>query len=81
MPFSKVNKMDLIDLLFYWFDNLEEPKNMKLDTVRDFFGIKADQAHEAYSDTVDSAKLLAQFIKFHRRQSSVAKFQGAMLNK
>ena len=54
---------------------------MKLDTVRDFFGIKADQAHEAYSDTVDSAKLLAQFIKFHRRQSSVAKFKGAMSDK
>ena len=78
MPFAKVNKMDLMDLLFYWFENLDEPKNMRLDTMRDFFGVKAEQAHEAYSDTVDSAKLLTQFIKFHRRQSSVAKFKGAM---
>ena len=34
--------------------------------------------YEAFSDTVDSAKLLTQFMKFHRRQSSVAKFKGAM---
>ena len=81
MPFAKLNKMDLMDLLFYWFENLDEPKNMKLDTMRDFFALKAEQAHEAYSDVVDSAKLLTQFLKFHRRQSSVAKFKGAMSDK
>ncbi len=54
---------------------------MKLDTMRDFFALKAEQAHEAYSDVVDSAKLLTQFIKFHRRQASIAKFKGAMSDK
>lgn len=78
MPFAKVNKMDLMDLLFYWFESLDEPRNFRLDTMRGFFGIKASQAHEAYSDTVDTAKLLVQFLKFHRRQANVGKFKGSM---
>ena len=81
MPFAKVNKMDLMDLMFYWFENLNQPKNMRLDTMRDFFGLQAAQAHEAYSDTIDTAKLLTQFLKFHRRQSNVEKFKGAMAQK
>ena len=76
-PFSKVNKIDMMDILFMWFENLTEPSSMKLDVFRDFFGMEASQAHEALSDTVDEAKLLVQFMKFHRRQSSVGKFKGA----
>ena len=81
MRFAKVKKMDLMDLMFYWFENLNQPKNMRLDTMRDFFGLQAAQAHEAYSDTIDTAKLLTQFLKFHRRQSNVEKFKGAMAQK
>ena len=76
-----ITEITLLCITYPSFNQLEEPKNMKLDTMRNFFGIKAEQAHEAYSDTIDSAKLLAQFIKFHRRQSSVAKFKGAMSDK
>ena len=81
MPFAKVNKMDIMDLLFYWFENLDEPKNMRLDTMREFFSLKTAQAHEAYSDTLDTAKLLVQFLQFHRRQATVGKFKGAMVEK
>ena len=81
MPFSKTSKMDVMDLLFYWFENLDEPKNMRLDTMREFFSIQTAQAHEAYSDTLDTAKLLVQFLQFHRRQAKVSKFKGAMVEK
>ena len=81
MPFSKTSKMDVMDLLFYWFENLDEPKNMRLDTMREFFSLKTAQAHEAYSDTLDTAKLLVQFLQFHRRQANVGKFKGAMVEK
>jgi hypothetical protein len=77
MPFSKVNKIDLMDILFMWFESLDEPSNMKLDSFREFFGIEADQAHEALSDTLDEANLLVKFMRFHRRQSTVKKFKGA----
>ena len=81
MPFAKVNKMDIMDLLFYWVENLDEPKNMRLDTMREFFSLKTAQAHEAYSDTLATAKLLVQFLQFHRRQATVGKFKGAMVEK
>jgi hypothetical protein len=68
----------MMDILFTWFENLEEPANMKLDTFRDFLGLEADgQAHEALSDTIDEAKLMVKFLKFHRKQASVDKFKGA----
>tara|TARA_Y100000593_G_scaffold91978_1_gene182242 strand:- start:113 stop:802 length:690 start_codon:yes stop_codon:yes gene_type:complete len=80
MPLSTVTKLDIMDLMWYWFENLEEPRNYRLDTFREFFGIKAEQAHEALSDAIDEAKLLVQFLKFHRRQASVGKFKGAFAN-
>jgi len=77
-PLSKVTKIDMMDILFMWFENLEEPANMKLDTFRDFLGLESDgQAHEALSDTIDEAKLMVKFMKFHRKQASVDKFKGA----
>ena len=78
MPLSTVTKIDMMDILFTWFENLDEPNGMKLDTFRDFFGLKASaQAHEALSDTIDEAKLMVKFLKFHRKQASVSKFKGA----
>jgi hypothetical protein len=77
LPFSEVSKIDMMDILFMWFENLDEPSSMKLDAFRKFFGMKAIQAHEALSDTIDEAELMVKFIKFHRRQASVGKFKGA----
>jgi len=76
-PFSKVTKIDMMDILFMWFENLDEPSSMKLDAFRKFLGMNAAQAHEALSDTIDEAELLVKFMKFHRRQSTVGKFKGA----
>tara|TARA_R110002020_G_scaffold55309_2_gene153594 strand:+ start:17207 stop:17878 length:672 start_codon:yes stop_codon:yes gene_type:complete len=76
-PFSKVTKIDMMDILFMWFENLEEPSSMKLDAFRKFLGMNAAQAHEALSDTIDEAELMVKFMKFHRRQSTVGKFKGS----
>ena len=79
-PFSKVTKIDMMDILFMWFENLDEPSSMKLDAFRDFLGMEAAQAHEALSDTIDEAELLVKFMKFHRRQSTVGKFKDSFAN-
>lgn len=77
-PFSAVKKIDLQDLLFTWFENLQEPANMKMDTLRAFFDIQSDGfAHEALTDVMDEALMLVKFLKFHRKQASVKKFKGA----
>ena len=81
MPFSTANRFDLYDNICWWFENLEEPKDLKLDTLRDFLGLKkSGQTHEAIYDVLDTANILTRFIKFHRKQASINKFKGAFGN-
>jgi len=77
-PLSTVNRLDAMDNLFWWFENLHEPVNFRMNTWREFFELEAHgDAHEALSDVIDEAKIITRFLKFHRRQASVKKFKGA----
>ena len=78
-PFSAVTKLDAMDMLFWWFENLDEPADFKMDTWRKFFGIKQKGgiAHDALTDVYEESAIVTRFMKFHRRQSSVEKFKGS----
>ncbi len=82
MPFSSVTKLDAMDNLFWWFENLEEPYDFKMDTWRKFFGIKMKGgiAHDALTDVFEESAIVTRFMKFHRKQSSVGKFKGSFAN-
>lgn len=76
-PLSEGNKLDMYDNIFWWFENLDEPKDLKLDTLREFFGMEAHgKAHDAVFDVKDTAKIVQRFLKFHRKQSHINKFKG-----
>ena len=77
-PFAKMGNMDWLHYITYWFENMPEPENYKMDTLKEFFGLQSHgQAHSAISDVVDTAKILVRFLKFARRQVSVDKFKGS----
>lgn len=77
-PFAKMGNLDLMNLISFMFENLPEPENYKMDTLKEFFGLDSyGQAHEALSDVVDTAKILVRFMQFLRKQSSVGKFRGS----
>lgn len=78
-PFSKVNKLDAMDNLFWWFENLEEPADFKMDTWREFFQLKKAEgvAHDALTDVFEEGAIIQRFLKFHRKQASVDKFKGS----
>ena len=77
-PFAKMGNMDLLHYITYWFENMPEPENYKMDTLKEFFGLVSHgQAHSAISDVVDTAKILVRFLKFARRQVSIDKFKGS----
>lgn len=79
LPFSSFNQLDLLPWLWTWMENLSEPHNMKMDTLRSFFKIPQEgQAHEALVDVIDTAKIIVRFLQFQRRQASVDKFKGTM---
>jgi len=77
-PMGEVNKIDIYDMLFSWMENLYEPFDLKMDTLRQWLGLTSEgQAHSALADVFEEAEIFVRFMKFQRKQSSVEKFKGA----
>ena len=72
--------IDLMNVIFYWFEGNNELKSYSLDTVRDYFGISKEGAHDAMKDVKDTANILIRFMKLHRNTSSKVKFKGSCTN-
>lgn len=68
---------DVINLIYYWFNNNNDLKSYSLDTVRDYLGISKDGAHDAIKDVKDTAQILIRFLKLHRNLSEKIQFRGA----
>jgi DNA polymerase III epsilon subunit-like protein len=69
--------IDLMNLIFYWFEGNNELKNYTLDHVREYFGISKEGAHDALKDVQDTAELLIRFMRLFRSMSSKIKFKGS----
>lgn len=72
--------IDLMNVIFYWFEGNNELKSYSLDTVRDYFGISKEGGHDAMKDVKDTANILIRFMKLHRNTSSKVKFKGSCTN-
>jgi DNA polymerase III epsilon subunit-like protein len=69
--------LDLMNLLFYWFENNNDIKNLSLDNIRDYMGIDKEGAHDALKDVKDCAQLLIRFLRLHRNLSKKVKFKDS----
>jgi len=75
-PFWPRDRVDLLDLCFYWFEDLPEPpKDYKMDTLREWFGISAENAHDALQDVKDTGRFIIKFMRLHRSIAKKVKFQ------
>ena len=75
--FWKRDKVDILDFCFSWFENLDDaPKNYKMDTLRDYFGMSKENAHDALQDVRDSAAIIKKFIELHRSVSDRVMFKN-----
>lgn len=72
--------LDLMNMVFYWFEGNSELKNYTLDNVRDYFGLSKEGSHDALKDVRDTAELLIRFMKLHRNVAGKVKFKGSFLN-
>lgn len=68
---------DVLNLVFYWFEHNNDLKNYTLDSIRDYFGISKDGAHDAIKDVKDTAEILIRFMKLHRNLSNKIKFKDS----
>jgi DNA polymerase III epsilon subunit-like protein len=69
--------IDLMNMIFYWFEGNNELKNYTLDNLRDYFGLSKEGAHDALKDVRDTAEILIRFMKLHRNVGSKVKFRGS----
>ena len=72
--------VDLMNMVFYWFEGNNELKNYTLDNLRDYLGISKEGAHDALKDVKDTADILIRFLKLHRNLSNKIKFKGSFGN-
>lgn len=72
--------IDVMNLLFYWFEYNNELKNYTLDNLRDYLGIDKSNAHDALKDVKDTADIMIRFLKLHRNLSNKVKFKGSFIN-
>lgn len=69
--------LDIMNLVFYWFEHNSDVKSYSLDTMRDYLGIDKDGAHDALKDVKDCAEILIRFLKLHRNLSKKIKFKNS----
>ena len=72
--------IDLMNMVFYWFEGNNELKNYTLDHVREYFGLSKEGSHDALKDVKDTAELLIRFMKLHRNVANKVKFKGSFVN-
>jgi DNA polymerase III epsilon subunit-like protein len=69
--------IDIMNLVFYWFEGNNELKNYTLDNLRDYLGLDKEGAHDALKDVKDTASILIRFLRLHRNISNKVKFRSA----
>jgi DNA polymerase III epsilon subunit-like protein len=72
--------LDMMNMVFYWFEGNSELKNYTLDHIREYFGLSTVGAHDALKDVKDTAHLLIRFMRLHRNTAAKVKFKGSFLN-
>jgi DNA polymerase III alpha subunit (gram-positive type) len=76
--FNTRTVLDTLNLCFLWFENLPEPENFKMDTLREYLGMSKSGAHDALVDTKQTGDLLIRFLKVHRFFAPKVMFKGAL---
>jgi hypothetical protein len=66
--FSQFRSFDLKALMLWWFESVDKDTvaNLRFDTLRAFFGLSKDGAHDALVDVQQTAQVISRFLKFHR---------------
>ena len=71
--------IDIMNLVFYWFEGNNELKNYTLDNLRDYLGINKEGSHDALKDVHDTANILIRFLKLHRNLSDKIMFKSSFI--
>jgi DNA polymerase III epsilon subunit-like protein len=69
--------IDIMKVVMMWLVPTRELRSYSMDTLREYFGMAAGQAHDALFDVKEEAEILIKFLKLHKRFAGQIKFKGA----
>ena len=77
--FGNYMKQDLMFMMHTWFEDTNDIANYKLDTLREFFGMSKEGAHDAKTDVIQTGQIFARFLSFQRKlyKEHASKLKGA----
>lgn len=78
--FFQRDVIDIMNLVFYWFEQNNDLKSYSMDNLRDYLGIDKKGAHDALKDVKDCAEILMRFLKLHRNVSQKVKFKDSFVS-
>ncbi len=78
--FQPRDVLDIMNLAYYWFKNIDDIQSLALDNIRDYLGISKENAHDALKDVNDCAQILIRFLKLHKNLASKVQFKGSFAN-
>ncbi len=71
--------VDLMHLIFVWFENNIDIDKYSMDTLRPYLGISSENAHDSEKDCEDEAELLIRLMKLHRYIADKTTFKGSFI--
>lgn len=69
--------VDIMNLIFYWFEYNNDLKSYTLDSLREYMGLSKEGAHDALKDVKDCSEILIRFLKLHRNLAQKIKFRNS----
>lgn len=75
--FHPRDRIDLMYVISLWFMYIPEIKSISLDSIREYMGIDADNAHDALKDVTDCANILIRFLKLHKNFANRIQFKNS----
>lgn len=79
--FHPIHNVDLMKLVFYWFENNQELNSVSLDTMRQYLGMPTEGAHNALVDIQQCAEFFIRMLKLSRSYAPKVKFKGSFAKK
>ena len=75
--FNRIHRVDVMNLVWGWLENNPDVKRFSLDSLRDYFGMSKENAHDALQDIKDTANIMIRFMKMQRKFAGKVHFEKA----
>lgn len=77
--FNQLHKIDLMDHMFFWTENNDTIKSLKLTSVCEWMGFTKDDvenAHDALQDVLNTSKIIIRLLRMQRSLTAASEDTG-----